>query len=138
MKDVSISKLVNGVFANYDSNKNNVIELDNNERAYVRTDVSDGIDQTIVTVASFSNDRLFLKADKNNDKKVSKDELENVFREYDHDKNGKLSERCFLDTIFGKAKGELDRFNKDMPQDTKILDRKIIHHPDHDHFHDRP
>lgn len=132
MGEVSIGKFVNSIMYDYDRNRNGSIELrptGRDESYFDKRDVQNTPDQTIITVTRYSYDELFLRADKDKDNKVTKDEITDVVNEFDKDKNGKLTARSFWDWLTGKPEGELDVFNRKVPERSRIIYREVINHP---------
>lgn len=128
MNKISVDKLVNNIMHDYDRNRNNSIELDNKrDESYFDDDkITNEGNQTVRTVTRYSNDALFLSADKNKDNKVTKEELKETISQYDKDNDGKLSVRSFWDTITGKPAGELDKLNKDLPETSRVIFRQVL------------
>lgn len=132
MSSVSVNKFVNSIMNDYDQNRNGSIELKEgsffagDESTYQEDRITHEGNQTVRTITEFSYDQLFIKADKNNDGKVTRDELNDVVKSYDKNNDGKLSARSFWDVISGKPAGELDVFNKEIPERSRVIYRQVI------------
>jgi Ca2+-binding EF-hand superfamily protein len=70
-----------------------------------------GSDQINVSSARYSSEALFRAADKNNDMKVTREELENTIKTFDKNNDNELSSESIFKRITGK-KGELQNFNR--------------------------
>ncbi len=129
MNDVSVSKYVNSIMYDYDYNRNGSIDLRNDWRTESYFDerqiVTEGNAQYRVTTR-YSFDELFLSADKDKDNKVTKQEITDLVNEYDKDKNGKLSYKSIWDWASGKPDGELDVFNKKVPEYKRIIQKDYL------------
>ncbi|MFN8671948.1 MAG: hypothetical protein U0457_07695 [Candidatus Sericytochromatia bacterium] len=130
MDNISIGKIVNDAVYRYDQNRNGVIDLDSNqfndESSYDESRIERQGNTTYRIVDRFSNQDLFVKADVDGDKKVTKEELTNFVSKYDKDNDGKLSARSFWDWVSGKPKGELDVFNQEVPERRREIFRQVI------------
>jgi hypothetical protein len=134
MGEVPISKLVSSILRDYDRNGNGSIELKangNDESYFDKRDVRETPNETVITVTRYSYDELFLKADKNKDNKVTADEITDVANEFDADKNGKLTVRSFWEWLTGKPEGELDVFDRQIPERSRVIYQNTIPHPPH-------
>lgn len=128
MNKISVDKLVNNIMHDYDRNRDKSISLNpkKDESFHDDSQISYEGNQTVKTVTRYSNDELFISADKNKDNMVTKDELKETISQYDTDKDGKLTARSFWDSITGKPAGELDKLNKDMPEKSRVIFRQVI------------
>ena len=128
MNKISVDKLVNNIMSDYDHNRNNSIDLNpkKDESFHDESETTYEGNQTVRTVTRYSNDQLFLSADKNKDNKVTKEELKETISQYDKDNDGKLSARGLWDVITGKPAGEMDKLNNDLPETSQVIFRQVI------------
>ena len=121
MGEVSVNKFVNSIMNDYDFNRNGKIDLDKDETYFDQDQTTQEGNMMYRTVTRFSYNDLFVKSDANNDGKVTKEEITDVVNKYDTDKNGTLSARGFWDWLTGKPEGELDVFNREVPERSRII-----------------
>ena len=69
MNKISVDRLVNNIMNDYDRNNNKTIDLDkkHDESFFDDSQITQEGNQTVRTVTRYSNDALFLSADKNKD-----------------------------------------------------------------------
>jgi hypothetical protein len=125
----SIQRIVTDIMTNYDHNKNGVIDLERpkatgnilqraaermkNPDERVRSNSSTYSNGDEITISSTvkTQHQLFVAADANGDKKVTRQELVSfISQNYDANKNGELESRG---AKVWKPAEELQKFNKD-------------------------
>jgi hypothetical protein len=128
MPGTSIQRIVNDIMLNYDHNKNGVIELERpkatgnmlqraaermknpDERVRSNSTTYSTGDEINISTTVRTQHHLFIAADADNDKKVTRQELLKFVETYDTNKNGELDSRG---AKVWKAAEELQKFNKD-------------------------
>lgn len=123
MDNYSVDKLANRIMYNYDRNGDGVVNLKGNrDESYFDEETTTTEGNTIYrNVTRYSNEDLFIKADADQDGKITKDEVKAVLNQYDSNKDGKLSARGFWDWLTGKPEGELDVFNREVPEKARLI-----------------
>ena len=118
---MNIQALAADIMSKYDHNNNGVIDIqktsksglgkffEQSETTRSNTNVY-GSDTVNVSSARYSSESLFRAADRNNDQKVTRDELEAVIKTFDKNNDGELGSENVFKRIVGK-KGELQNFN---------------------------
>jgi hypothetical protein len=124
---VSINSLASQIIRNYDSNGDGVINLRGNrpESDRLQRDFIPGSQYDTITLTRFNQDKLFAKADTNNDGRVTRDELTGVIKLFDTNNDGQLKNSG----PFWNRKGEEKNYQKAFGEQGEILDHQIIHHP---------
>lgn len=124
----SISSITNQIFNSYDRNGDGCISLKPGgkyEGSHTEREYQSSFDRDIITVTRYSHDKLFKAADKNNDGMVCKQEMADVIKLFDKNKDGKLTNSG----PFWNRKGELRDFDKAYPEKAQILEQHIIPKP---------
>lgn len=123
----TVNHIVTEAMYKYDHNKNGAVDLTQpdgfwnklknpDERvrsttnAYTSPDGKGG-DTLTISSSVYTMRDLFYAADKNGDKKVTREELEAEVKKFDTDGDGQLKSRGFWGWLTRKPKLELDKFN---------------------------
>lgn len=118
----NIQAIAADIMSKYDHNNNGVIDLQKTSNSKVgrffeqietrRTDTDVyGTDNVNVSTMSYSQEKLFRAADKNNDMRVTREELIDTIKTFDKNNDGELSNENIFKRITGK-KGEYQHFDK--------------------------
>ncbi|MBT9544011.1 MAG: EF-hand domain-containing protein [Candidatus Sericytochromatia bacterium] len=124
---VSVNALASQIIRNYDTNRDGVIQLRGNkpETERLQRDFMPGQQYDTITLTRFNQDKLFAKADANNDGQVTRDELLGVIKLFDTNNDGELKNSG----PFWNRKGEEKNYQKAYGEQGEIIDQHLIHHP---------
>ena len=121
-RPVNVNGLVNDIMYKYDHNKNGVVDLKRpdgfwdkmknpDERVRSKTSSYVSQDELNISTSVYTMRDLFYAADKDNDGKVTRDEMTKVVKGFDKDGDGEMKSRGFWGWLTRKPKQELDLFN---------------------------
>jgi EF hand len=121
-RPVNVNGMVNDILYKYDHNKNGVVNLKRpdgfwdkiknpDERVRSKTSVSNFGDELNVSTSVYTQRDLFYASDKNNDGEVTREEINEVVKQFDKDGDGQMTSRGFWGWLTRKPKQELDLYN---------------------------
>jgi hypothetical protein len=124
---VSINDLSRQIIRNYDRNRDGQISLQGQrpETERFERQFMSGYDFDTITITRYNHDKLFAKADANEDGQVTVDELSGVLKLFDTNNDGELKNSG----PFWNRKGELRNYEKAYGEEAVIVDRQYIYHP---------
>lgn len=126
----SISSLANKIMRQYDHNHDGKISLhhrhswDKEENSRTETRTQRGYSHDTIITTKYSHHNLFDKADRNNDKEVTRHELKEYMRRYDTDHNGRLDHHKHGGSHGNRS--ELSHFNSENRETSRVISRRTV------------